>query len=74
MGKTIVHKASFTMLKSNIDYRVLFEDMLKKFQYEKLHDKTARKWIAQSLIDILLSDSPKSADVSKKYNIYEKSD
>ena len=70
--KTIMHKASFTMLKSDVDYREMFEETLKKFQYEKLYDKTARKWIAQSLIDTLLLDIPESTDSFKKYNIYEK--
>jgi len=59
------------MLKSDIDYREKFEDTLKKFQYEKLYDKTARKWIAQSLIDILLLDMPESSDNFKRYNIYD---
>jgi len=68
---TIVNKSTFTMLKSDIDYREKFEDTLKKFQYEKLYDKTARKWIAQSLIDILLLDMPESSDSFKRYNIYD---
>jgi len=66
-----VNKSTFTMLKSDIDYREKFEDTLKKFQYEKLYDKTARKWIAQSLIDILLLDMPESSDSFKRYNIYD---
>ena len=53
----IQYSSSFTLLKTDIDYKQKFEEILEKFQYEDLKDKVARHWIAESMYDILLKDT-----------------
>jgi|TARA_R110000824_G_scaffold261868_1_gene450593 hypothetical protein len=53
----IQYTSSFTLLKTDMDYKQKFEKILEKFRYEDLQDKVARHWIAQSMYDILLKDT-----------------
>ena len=53
----IQYTSSFTLLKSNVDYKQKFEKILEQFRYEDLQDKVARHWISQSMYDILLKDT-----------------
>ena len=53
----IQYTSSFTLLKSDVDYKQKFEETLEKFRYEDLQDKSSRHWIAQSMYDILLKDT-----------------
>ena len=58
MDKNIIqYTSSFTLLKSNVDYKQKFEKILEQFRYEDLQDKVARHWISQSKYDILLKDT-----------------
>jgi len=57
MGKIVEHSSSFTLLKTDVDYKQKFEETLEKFRHEDLQDKVARHWIAQSMYDILLKDT-----------------
>ena len=58
MDKNIIqYTSSFTLLKSNVDYKQKFEKILEQFRYEDLQDKGARHWISQSMYDILLKDT-----------------
>jgi hypothetical protein len=58
MDKNIIqYTSSFTLLKSNVDYKQKFEKILEQFRYEDLQDKVARHWISQSMYDILLKDT-----------------
>ena len=58
MDKNIIqYTSSFTLLKSNVDYKQKFENILEQFRYEDLQDKVARHWISQSMYDILLKDT-----------------
>jgi len=58
MDESIIqYSSSFTLLKTDVDYKKKFEETLEKFRYEDLQDKVARHWIAQSMYDILLKDT-----------------
>jgi hypothetical protein len=58
MDQSIIqYSSSFTLLKTDVDYKKKFEETLEKFRYEDLQDKVARHWIAQSMYDILLKDT-----------------
>ena len=62
MGKVVIYKTNFTLLKDNNDYEKKIHNILKKFQSENLSNKVARKWIARSICEVYEQEASNITD------------
>jgi len=62
MGKVVIYKTNFTLLKDNNDYEKKIHNILKKFQSENLSNKVDRKWIARSICEVYEQEASNITD------------